>query len=208
MPPEYEGYIEDAHQTATIALQETLRLRTDRGYWDLGEIMTQSIDRCLMIELKKLGINPSDIRVSSVDGQVQLDFPWAFPGEESKLRRITYIKGMTYDIIDNPEKYNLLQLDGYYEKSVEAGRWVGMNKNDLQDIQKFIKPGGYALIGRGLGDDIGERKLEEANRTALGAEFEQLNIDQIYKKIVHQKLQGKRASKYGWYLYGARKIVA
>lgn len=217
LPPEDETYIDKyrdegittpTDETAARELQQTLRLRAERGYWDQAEMATWSIDRCLMIELKKLGINPNDIQVNSADGQVQLDFPWAFPGEEPKPRRITYIKGMTYDIIDNPEKYSLPQLDGYYEKSVENGRWVGMNKNDLQDAQKFIKPGGYVLIGRGHGDDAEERKLEEANRAALGVEFKPLNIDERYKKIVHQRLQDERASKYGWDLYGARKTAA
>lgn len=217
LPPKDNSYIDRYHnegikiptpESAARELQKTLRLRAERGFWDVGEMITWSIDRCLIIELKKLGINQSDIQVNSADGQIQLDFPWAYPGEEPKLRRVTYIKGMTYDIIDNPEKYNLPQLDGYYEKSVEAGRWAGMNKNDLQDMKKFIKPEGYALIGRGLGDDAEERKLEEANMAALGTEFKPLSIDKGYKEIVHQRLQDERASKYGWDLYGARKIAA
>lgn len=215
LPPENDYYIDRYHkeglytptdETAMKELQETLRLRAARGYWDMGEMETWSIDRCLVIELKKLGIKPNEVTISNANGQLQLDFSWAFAGQEVKPRRVIYIKGMTYDITDNPNEYHLPQLDGFYEKSVQTGN-RGTDLNDLLAMRAYIKPGGFVLIGRSHGTDEEEARLEEANRAALGGSFKPLNIFQEYKNLVHQKLQGEHASRYGWELYGARKVA-
>lgn len=213
LPPESDYYLDKYHltsQTEEIAnreLQRTLQLRNKRGYWDVAEMLTWSIDRCLVIELKKLGVDPKTIQVTEVQGKVQLEFFWAFPGEEPKQRKILYLAGTTYDIIDNPHGFNLPSLDGYYEKSMEINRWADMVKNDLGEMRHFIKPGGFVLIGRSHGTENEERELEEANRAALGSDFEPIFIDDEYKQMMDAALTSEYASKYGWDLYGAQKAA-
>lgn len=200
--------IEPTDENVQQALTKTISLRSVRGYWDIGEMDDWSIERCLMIELKKMRVDPTTIHISEVNGLVQLSFPWAYPGEQPKQRTVQYVADMTYDIIANPQAYHLQPLQGYYEKAMEIfNRDADGQVNDLRDIARYIQPQGFVLIGRGRGIAQEEQILEQSNRQALGTAFTPIDIGQEYKVMMHQQFgKSQRNSRYGWDLYGARKL--
>lgn len=90
--------------------------RKNRGYWNrnrtsnlLGE------DRVLLIELKKLGVKKDDIRiVMHKDNSTDIIFDWAFPGEETKKRKIVYVPKSLDKALGNTAL--LENCDCYYQK--------------------------------------------------------------------------------------------
>lgn len=197
----------EATEFANKEIQNTLQKRNERGYWDVKEMYTWSIERCLIIEMKKLGINPESIKIDESKGRTQIEFDFAFPGENTKARKVIYIADYTFDILENPELHNIPLLDVYYEKSKETAETDGMRKKELQDLQTFIKPGGSMLFGRSIGAKEEENIRENKDRNSLKDNFSNLSIDDNYTTMMTKFMKEKRHN-YGWELYGLQKFDA
>ena len=79
--------------------------------------------------------------------------------------------------------------------------------NDLHDMAEYIQPGGFILIGRGHGTEQEEQALEQSNKRAMGTVFASIDIGQGYKAMMHQQFkEGNQKHRYGWDLYGVRKL--
>src|SRR3989339_224816 len=69
--------------------KEDLNFRKNYGYWDITHIRRWDLDRLLMIEFKKLNVDPDSIKFNS--NPFQISFEWAYPKEKAKERKLVYI---------------------------------------------------------------------------------------------------------------------
>src|SRR3989339_369926 len=88
--------------------KENLKFRKNYGYWDITHIRRWGLDRLLMIELKKLNVNPGSIKFNS--NPFQISFEWAYPKEKTKERKLTYLSGTLDKVFDGIE-----EIDCYYQ---------------------------------------------------------------------------------------------
>jgi hypothetical protein len=189
--------------------EETIKSRADQGFWDIPGINKGSIESCIIIEMKKMGIDKSSIKIENINERVQISFDWAYPEEEMRHRTVTYITQNTNDIINDPNHCGIANIDGYYEKSMNNPRFTlsSSSSNDLPFISQLINPNGFALIGRSqfsLFDmENEEKRLEQVTRDQFGPTFNAIDIGSEYK-IMMEKIFGKK--EYNWSLFGMTKI--
>ena len=123
---------------------EDLDDRKRRGYWNTRASLQFGNDRLLFIELKKLGVNPRSIKIATASNFVtEVDFNWAFPGEKSKARRITYVPQHLVGETRKDIVRILKGADCYYQKGQRSEDTLAI----VQDVQYFLKDPAVVAIG-------------------------------------------------------------
>ena len=95
--------------------------RRRRGYWDFGAINHWDIDRLLFLELKKMGVERESIEIEKPStGVTMVRFDWAYPGEETRPRKLTHLTG-TLDWLMKTKTGKLISsIDFYLQKGLET----------------------------------------------------------------------------------------
>jgi len=178
--------------------EERLEKRRSDGYWDTGTIRPWSIERCIAIELKRMGVNPDSVKIDTYGSVTRLEFEW-----ESKKRKVVYHEGNILDAYDG--KFDLPSVDCFYQKSI-VGNQESWQKLILEGLPPYINEGGVILLGRPFGSKDEHQQLEKQDREILGEGFTSLQIPSQYERIMREKQFGKKNQmSYGWELYGFRK---
>jgi hypothetical protein len=179
--------------------QEMLEKSKKRGYWDVSEMATYDISRCIAIELKRMGVDPRSITISTPqEDTTQLEFKW-----ESKKRTVIYYKGSILDVYDS--KFRLPTVDCYYQKSNEGNTKL-WNNLILKDLPKYLNKNGVILLGRPFGGKRQRRRQHNRDVQSLGKDFLPLKISAKYAELMKTvSTKQENAIRYGWELYGFRK---
>jgi hypothetical protein len=190
------------------SLQKIIKLRAEQGFWDTEEMSAWPIEHCIIIEMKKMGIDKSTVKIENINERAQISFDWAYPEEETRRRTVVYIAQKTDDIINDPNHCGITSIDGYYEKSMNSPRFnfLDTSSSDLPYIAQLINLDGFALIGRtqfSLFDmENEEKRLEQVTRDQFGPAFNAIDIDSEYKTMMKETFVDK---DYNWSLYGMIK---
>jgi len=160
----------------------------------------------VVLDLKMLGVDAKDINFSRNSyGNVELTFPWAYPGEKARERKITFVKSdITYPGEYNAELSEFLNSrpDFYYQKSALTlkGRQAADSLDQFIEvisdkIEKFIlvSPVTYSNLTYSYWSNI-TRRWSEGGR---GYRMEQANRD-INDK--YSEYKDSLDQKYGWYV--------
>ncbi|MEK6956110.1 MAG: hypothetical protein AABW52_05600 [Nanoarchaeota archaeon] len=182
-------------------LNETLRRdfshRKECGYWRIDNINRWSIERCIALELKRMGVKNSSLRISDND-YVAIEFDWAFPGEELKRRKIYFIPSRVDDMINNKM---FIGIDCYYEKSSMECTEPSDSRRKLLGLKDIVSSNGIVLIGRTQNPDE-DAEVEAMNSRVLEKSFKRIDFDNSYTSYMERTF---RKPRYGWELYGFRK---
>lgn len=195
-------------QSHQKSLQKTIESRAKQGFWDVPGISAQSIESCIIIEMKKMGIDKTSVKIEKTNGQIKINFDWAYPEEETRRRSVAYIARNINDIINDPNRCGITSIDGYYEKSMNEPRFSFLStaSNDLPFISQLINPNGFALIGRSqfslFNMENEERRLEQVTRDQFGPTYDAVTIDPNYRTMM-EGVFGKK--DYNWSLFGMVK---
>ncbi len=176
-------------------MNAVLEARAQKGYWVAVDINTLGFERCLLIELDKLGVDFNDLKIElNNDHSLTLQFPWAFSDEEAKIRKITIATAQLPKALN---KVDFSKYDAYLQKS-------GMNiQNKKQmrivigEILKTAEAGLFVITGKPLerrenvhsgnvnqyfGDDI-SRQMQDIKvdfpQKSLGSYGQQMILAQV-----------------------------
>jgi hypothetical protein len=117
-------------ETSQKFLDAVVKTRAENGYWVACDINTLGFERCVAIELDKLGADLNNLKlIQNNDHSLSLEFLWAFPGEKEKLRKITFQQAkLPTDIT----KIDFSRHQAYLQKA-------GMNLQNKKQIRLVMK---------------------------------------------------------------------
>jgi hypothetical protein len=137
------GYSPDRPQ---VFLESALEARAKNGYWLASNINNLGFERCLLIELDKLGIDFQEIKISSDnDGLISIGFPWAFPGEVKKMRKISFKTAQLPEVLDS---IDFSKVNAYLQKSGMTAQNKKVMRASVANILKSAKPGFFVMSGK------------------------------------------------------------
>lgn len=124
-----------------------------RGYGEYTTMRQQDIHRCIVKELKAMGVDKESIKFPDTedgpdkDGSFQITFRWTYPGSGlERTYKITFIKANITKPAEYPDSLNKVlnrKIDIYYQR---AGMDIASDYNKFIDrIARALKRGG-ALI--------------------------------------------------------------
>lgn len=124
--------------------KEDLERRKQRGYWNSRAEINFGTDRLFLIELKKLGVRREIINIKNQENLgVEITFNWAYPGERSKGRKVTFLS--QHSVTET--KRNVITLlkdsDCYYQKGLRPETTYAL----VQDVQPYLKEASVIAIG-------------------------------------------------------------
>lgn len=195
--------------------------RAKKGYWHISMIEKWGMERCIVIELKKMGVDPGTILPPIQKSKyVELQYQWGMEGERAEEMNVVYLEGSFPELMDQGR---LPMVDFYYQKAVSSN----MDAVTIPEVPKFIRQGGTVLLGR-TNKSLARQKITECeNRLSLGSDFETIDVPWHYTLTMHElieryseegifpdeeaSLQSDKEteierSNYWWQLYGARKV--
>ena len=196
---------------AQALFSRELNKRFVNGYWDVGILRTWSMERCLCIELKKMGVNPKTIQIEKIRGNIQLKFRWAYPKEPLKERTVTFINSDIGSIFDQEVDFELPIIDGYMEKAVESDpHHRHFKEYTLPRITPYIRRDGFMLIGAKHTDDMPIYTQTQHLKDAYESRYEITEIHAMYDWMMRATMrsagtEGDPHREYGWRLFGAIK---
>jgi hypothetical protein len=182
--------------------------RKSLGYWDLNAISTWGVERLLVYEFKKSGVEENSVTVEAINPQkTEVSFDWAYPGEKNRRRTLKLIHDDFYGAISGDTKNVYPRFDVVYVKSVPSAvvsvDWFSRH------VPILIKDGGYFFIGGTIGEKADIAKYE-SNMSI--PHFLQINYDRErhaqmlrFTKKADTDTQGRRFD-YGWRLYLFRYV--
>lgn len=169
-----------------------------RGYWDSGAVGHWKINRLLFMELKKMGVEKSSIKIKSRKFAKEIKFEWAYPGEKPKTRKLTYFFGDLERMAEARQTKLLEGADTFYQKSLP----VNINKllNYIKVGSGFLIPGGIMALGyrfRIFGrNSVYRRQIKQV----LGNEYSSIMVGRDADKLIDMlpdENDGHEAVKYG-----------
>ncbi|MCP5467754.1 MAG: hypothetical protein H7A32_00605 [Deltaproteobacteria bacterium] len=212
-----------------------LRLRSEEMFWSDEVMDFIGVEHAIALELKKMGVDPSTVRIeggnleNSRDKKkkkegsgkkqdspaVHISFQWKHP-EDSKVknRRLTYhpqssVAETLPRFIREGKSYNFV-----YQKSIPATSHdlevlEGMTFYDVQ----LTKPRGYTLVGSVSGDLNYRQAARQRVRSVLShVRSTPLETTPLYTSMVQANLKGillepefLNHAEYGWRLVGGRR---
>ncbi len=199
-------------------LQE-MNLRSEKGYWNVREITQWGIERCILIELKRMGVNPATIHLGAQKkGWMELQYEWGIEGEIPEETHVVYLEGAFPELMAQGK---LPKVDIFYQKAVSEN----MDAETVSYLPDFINPGGFALLGK-VQKGLAEQQMREAlNRRRLGKNFSKVDVPWAYTLEMHEFIERyvekQRSAEeensetreefidranYWWQLYGAKRI--
>lgn len=161
--------------------KEDLKDRKSRGYWNERALINFGTDRMFLVELKKLGIRKKIINIKEKENLgVEITFNWAYPGERSKGRKVTFIPQSAVSETKRNVVTSLKDADCYYQK-------IGSPENTyalIQDVQPYLKEAAVVAIGYQFqqNKDNGEYRRELG--LALGHWYKPLFLDGCYDQLI------------------------
>ncbi|MBS3072199.1 hypothetical protein J4408_04370 [Candidatus Pacearchaeota archaeon] len=186
----------------TVFKNDIRRRRID-SYWDCRVIESWSIDRCLGIELKKLGLKKDEVKLDERKGDLFLTFNWGLTPEEVKERGVHYVKFFRSSF-DTNNKIDLASFNGFYEKCSIGADY----RNFFEVITDEFKVGSFVLTGSFGQTRIAQIKNKLQRRYFLGQDFEKIEIDDKYAAamIEVRKRSPPFEKYYGWELDGMKRV--
>lgn len=192
-------------------LVDNINHRRKTGYWDVGIIHIWGIEKCILMELKRMGIDRNTISLSEDNGHTILEFDWNFPGKNSQRRKVTYIEGRMKHAYDGKIGIAIPGVDCFYQKAAERYSSYWDMRELLKNLPPYINKGGVILLGRPCNSFEEQDSLERFNRKVLNSfsledTFIVLKLEPIYD-LMMSKLNSDKVTPdtYGWQLSGFRK---
>ena len=167
----------------------------------MSAIDTWGVDRLLLYEFKKSGIDRDSITIKIINPQqIEINFVWSYPDEKPKRRTVRLVHDDFFGAIDDDTKITYPQFDAVYIKSIPAvassPNWVSRN------VHKLIKKGGYYFIGGTVGTekDIAdyEKALTVPHLSPIATE--RSTCARMLQFLRKDKMETQRFD-YGWRLY-------
>ena len=196
---------------AQSRFKSLLQTRTQDGYWDALPIGMIGIERCIAIELKRLGVDPSTIEVQDREYGNDLSFDWAYPSNDITFRRtFQFLHAADIDILDphSPkrpdfmERFSIPGIDLYYAKSA-----ISYKVSQTSLALPYVNEKGVVLLGMPFWNTSQvEEKISEYRRK-LGKNWFELNLPEAYTHAMLSVHAHQRDSmSYGWQLFGFKRI--
>ena len=154
--------------------KENLKFRKNYGYWDITHIRRWGLDRLLMIELKKLNVDPGSIKFNS--NPFQISFEWAYPKEKAKERKLIYLPGTLDKVFDG-----IKEIDCYYQKSLP-------NPSDTLTYLNLVLPNLSSKSVVALGYILNDRPYGWKNNEQFSQDVKKLLGDRFYYEEGNKKL--------------------
>lgn len=190
-------------ETNAAELKRVLDTRYQLGYYRIDIARAIGLDRVLLMELKRLGVDPKSIQIddtaADLNMQYELDKPRRLSIHRDSIR--SYLKKNR-----SPE-----QFDAFYQKA-------GMNSlvalsDELPEACEKIKPGGFFLSSVVSFDRDQSNKRRDGSRrfaTALTEQgFEPMVAKPSLNRLIVQMTQSAEDTgwfvQYGAYIQGAKK---
>lgn len=133
------------------ALEDAFSQHRNFGYWDESTYNLLPLERLMVIELKKMGVNPATVILEEQDAiHKTIHFAWAFPGEAVQKRSITYVDETRLAVANPGSRSRLRHLslpsavDIYYEKALPTR---GADFRNVTDIATLV-PHGAIILGQ------------------------------------------------------------
>lgn len=183
--------------------EEKVRKRQNQGNWDAAELDDFTIDRLIMLELKKMGIDPETINIAEEGDDVVLTFEY-----QNKTRKVIYINANIFKIDEEPTRSKIPNVDIAMVKSVpvtiDEGRYTA-----LDILGECTKDGGVVLYGATVGEQDEVAKVSQgAMRYLDSSGYTPIVPPQEYTDAMTRKTQHlKHVAQYAWRLFGARKPI-
>ncbi len=193
--------------------EEDMRLRSERGFYEVGVFERWSAERLLFVELKKMGVDKDSLSLGSDPSGIFLEFVWSYPSipiTPPRKRRVYFRTSYIHDIM---ELDNIPVLDCYYQKSaILAGVPTEMLRNL---VQKKMNPFATVLVGTSFADNVPKDRrqlVREFKGVFAEGQVEPLRIPMDFTKAMiglNRDLPNESESlisnyAYGWHLTGAR----
>lgn len=160
---------------------EDLAYRKQKGYWSHRAPLQFDNDRLLVIELKRLGVKKESIKITAnPDTTSEITFNWAFPGERSKARKITYLPQFTVTEAKRKVISLLKDSDCYYQKGLSPENTYAI----VQDVQPYLKEASIVAIGfqyKRLKDNF---EYQRELGVALGHWYKPLFVDAYFNRLI------------------------
>ena len=183
--------------------QSILGSRRREGYWRSTDRAILGIEKCIVIELKKMGVNPDTISVSEGNGHTRLEYECGIPGEDPQTRLVTYIQGSTLQVFRGETDTTLPQIGCYYQKSNDSRQdlWV------LEHVPHYLVDGGFIVLSREGNISCSTELVIMQNKDTLRTSFPKITFTPFSVNPVYtEMMRGTEApDEYGWLLYGFKK---
>lgn len=182
-------------------IKEAVKHKHDKYFW-FGESVDIYLEHLLILELKKLGVSKSSIKiVRAEEGYTDIHFKWAYPGEKTKERTVRYHHADLTCPSSYPPSLQALIKKGfevYYQKSsmnciAEHGQYLsnmisGATKCLLISPTPSPKPG--SEIDENVWQFLGQKnsRLNNVNE----------KYEPLFKAISESNV--KDGNKYCWYM--------
>ncbi len=175
---------------------EDMEFRKAYGYWDKSIINRWDLDRLLVIEMKKLGVEPESVSVSENSGFVDVGFKWAYPEEEITSRTLRAFCGTIPQLPPNIPKVNC-----FYQKSFFN---ADETKEYLKIVLPFLDARANILVGKRWNEN---RRFKKEIASALGGGFNEMRIGNNYTSLVDSLPDEEYDPHihYGMHLMGFKK---
>lgn len=181
-------------------VKKGLAERRENGYWNDQAMKSGSRERYLIVELKKMGVDPKTVHIHGPgirNNIVSIEFEWAYPGEQPKKREIIYLP------TDRPEE-SWGKVDLFYRKSLRTFDFAGFRR-ELEQVPTLLNPRGVILLGDVLQDLEGLIPREGlALNEALGSRIDRLGIKEPFWEEMMSAVMNNKGARYAWVLSGAR----
>jgi len=174
--------------------------RKEHGYWDLAHMNRWDLDRLLMIELKKLDIDPNQINFNP--DPFKIYFKWPYPGEQKKDRKIIYLDRRLDDL-----SYEFGKIDCFYQKSLPT---PGETLKYIKMILPFLSEKANIFIGHvfdyNLHWDDNNHFCKEIQET-LGDEFVHMPATKDINDLIDDipDVDGDPYNQYGMKLHAFKR---
>lgn len=190
-----ENFVPD--KVTAQMFKEDLENRKGRGYWNQRALINFGTDRMFLIELKKLGVRKEIINIKDRENLgIEITFNWAYPGERSKGRKITFIPEYTVSEAKRNVVTLLKDADCYYQKGESPKNTYAR----VQDVQPYLKEAAVVAIGYQFQQNKDNTKYNRDLGLALGHWYKPLFLEGYYDRLIDRLPERDPAyedNKYG-----------
>lgn len=195
---------------ADETLDDAIKLKTERGYWDQVDIAKLGIEKLLVLELKRLGVNLARVSVHDLgEGGTELNFEWKHPTEADSRRRS--FKFAQSDALTYMSRKGLPEFDIFYKKSVpDIGGFDDAETQLLRRAADLIKTDGVILHSVPFSSEISsEENYTRWFDKQIGPEFKSFESSAASTLKMYDRMERFRSLShmgYGWKLLGRKKL--
>lgn len=174
-----ESYVPDKDRAKMF--KEDLEDRRRRGYWNERASINFGMDRMFLIELKRLGIRKDIINIKERENLgTEITFNWAYPGERSKGRKVTFIPQHIVSEAEGKVVTLLKDADCYYQKGDSPKNTYAR----VQDVQPYLKEAAVVAIGYQFQQNKDNSEYNKELGLALGHWYKPLFLNGYYDRLI------------------------